>query len=78
MKVEENIMTICKEPMMSELATPKDVMKFINNQRIFQQGTTFFEDEELELLKTQEKIVFEIYQDDENPDLQWFKIKAMM
>ena len=42
-------MAICKDPMMSDLATPKDVMKFINNPRIFQQGTTFFEDDELEL-----------------------------
>lgn len=71
-------MAICKDPMMSDLATPKDVMKFINNPRIFQQGTTFFEDDELELLKTQEQVLLEVYEDDENPNLNWFKIKAVM
>jgi len=71
-------MAICKEPMMSDIATPKDVMKFINNPRIFQKSTTFFEDEELELLKTQNQVVFEMYEDDENQDLNWFKIKAVM
>jgi hypothetical protein len=71
-------MAICKEPMMRDVTSPKDVMKFINNPRIFQQGTTFFEDEELELLKTQDQVVLEVYEDDENQNLNWFKIKAVM
>ena len=58
--------------------TTEDVMKFINNPRIFEQGTTYFEDDELELLKTQDQVVLEVYEDDENQNLNWFKIKAVM
>ena len=68
-------MTICKEPMMVEVATPSDVINFVNNPRMFEQGKTFFEDDELELLNTKETVQLEIYDDDENPNLQWFKIK---
>ena len=71
-------MAICKEPIISEVSSPKEVTRFINDPRIFQKGTTFFEDDELELLNTQEEVILEIYEDDENQDLSWFKIKAVM